>query len=64
MTIITTDLINDVESTIDYAKDGIMLTRLLSIESIMELKEVAAQLTKKITFSKYRQRTDKLYKST
>jgi len=49
-----TDLIDDTENIMDflaYTKDEIIMTRLIPIEKIVaELREAAAQLTKRLHF--------------
>jgi len=49
-----TDLIDDTENIMDflaYTKNGIIMTRLIPIEKIVaELREAAAQLTKRLHF--------------
>jgi len=54
LTTILTDLVDDTENTMDflaYTGDGIIMTRLLPIETIIaELREAAAQLTQGLHF--------------
>jgi len=54
LTAITTDLIDDTENILDflaYTKEEIIMTRLIPIEKIVtELREAAAQLTKRLHF--------------
>jgi len=54
LTTITTDLIDDTESILDflaYTKEGVIMTRLIPIEKIVaELREAATQLTKGLHF--------------
>jgi len=51
---ITTDLIDDTENILDflaYTKEGVIMTRLIPIKKIVvELREVAKQLTKGLHF--------------
>jgi len=53
LTTITTDLIDDTENILDflaYTKEGVIMTRLIPVEKIVELREAAAQLTKGLHF--------------
>jgi len=54
LTTITTDLIDDTENILDflaYIKEGVIMTRLITVEQIVaELREAAAQLTKGLHF--------------